>query len=124
MGNAYNWADIVICRAGALTVSELAMAATPAIFVPLPHAVDDHQTKNALYLVKRGAAKLLPQKELQKERVTGLIKEIFDDPETLSSMAKAAISAANSDASIKVAKLCQQLSSMNDSAFSNNEEKI
>jgi UDP-N-acetylglucosamine--N-acetylmuramyl-(pentapeptide) pyrophosphoryl-undecaprenol N-acetylglucosamine transferase len=124
MGKAYQWADIVICRAGALTVSELAMAATPAIFVPLPHAVDDHQTKNALYLVEREAAKLLPQTELNQESVTALIAALFDDQETLSNMAKAAFSAANSDASQKVAKLCQQLSSMNESAFRNNEEKI
>jgi len=124
MAEAYQWADIVICRAGALTVSELAMAATPAIFVPLPHAVDDHQTKNALYLVHRDAAKLLPQTELNKERVTGLITELFDNPETLPNMATAAIAAANGDASKKVAQLCQQLSSMNDNAFRNNEEKI
>ena len=110
---AYQWADIVICRAGALTVSELAMAATPAIFVPLPHAVDDHQTKNALYLVKREAAKLLPQTKLNKESVTALITELFDQPETLANMAKASFSAANSDASQKVAKLCQQLSQAN-----------
>jgi len=124
MAKAYQWADIVICRAGALTVSELAMAATPAIFVPLPHAVDDHQTKNALYLVKREAAKLLPQTELNQERITALITALFDDQETLQNMAKAALSAANGDASKKVAKLCQQLSSINDAAFRNNEEKI
>ena len=124
MAKAYQWADIVICRAGALTVSELAMAATPAIFVPLPHAVDDHQTKNALYLVERKAAKLLPQTDLNQERVTALITALFDDQEILSNMAKAAGSAANSDASQKVAKLCQQLSSMHESAFRNNEEKI
>ncbi len=62
IANAYQWADVVICRAGALTVSELAMAATPAIFVPLPHAVDDHQTKNAQYLVSRGGAVLVKQR--------------------------------------------------------------
>jgi len=124
MGKAYQWADIVICRAGALTVSELARAATPAIFVPLPHAVDDHQTKNALYLVDRDAAKLLPQADLNKDRITELITTLFNDPETLSNMAKASIAAANGDASKKVARLCQQLSSMNDTAFRNNEEKI
>jgi len=121
---AYTWADIVICRAGALTVSELAMAATPAIFVPLPHAVDDHQTKNALYLVKRGAAKLLPQKVLTKESVTALIIELFEQPETLKNMAKACLGAANSDASKNVAKLCQQLLKANGTELRNNEEKI
>jgi UDP-N-acetylglucosamine--N-acetylmuramyl-(pentapeptide) pyrophosphoryl-undecaprenol N-acetylglucosamine transferase len=118
MATAYHWADIVICRAGALTVSELAMAATPAIFVPLPHAVDDHQTKNALYLVKREAAKLLPQNKLNKESITALITELFERPETLANMAKASYGAANRDASKKVAKLCQQLSQANDAEIS------
>lgn len=121
---AYQWADIVICRAGALTVSELAMAATPAIFIPLPHAVDDHQTKNALYLVKRDAAKLLPQAELNNESITSLIIELFDQPQTLADMAKASLSAATSDASQKVAKLCQQLSISSGAKLRNNEEKI
>jgi len=120
MATAYQWADIVICRAGALTVSELAMAATPAIFVPLPHAVDDHQTKNALYLVKCNAAKLLPQIQLNKESITTLISELFDQPETLDNMAKAAYSAAKSDASQRVAKLCQQLAKANESELSTN----
>ncbi len=120
MATAYQWADLVICRAGALTVSELAMAATPAIFVPLPHAVDDHQTKNALYLVKCNAAKLLPQKQLNKESITVLIGELFDQPEILENMAKAAYSAAKSDASQRIAKLCQQLAKANDSELSTN----
>ena len=118
MGSAYEWADIVICRAGALTVSELAMAATPAIFIPLPHAVDDHQTKNALYLVDRDAAKLLPQSEFNKESITALIIELFDQPETLTNMTKAAFSAANNDATKNVAKLCQELSKRSDATIS------
>ena len=120
MAAAYQWADIVICRAGALTVSELAMAATPAIFVPLPHAVDDHQTKNALYLVKRDAAKLLPQAQLNKDNITALINGLFKEPEILAKMAKAALAAANSDASQKVARLCQQLSPANGAELSTN----
>ena len=124
MGTAYQWADVVICRAGALTVSELAMAATPAIFVPLPHAVDDHQTKNALYLVERGAAKLLPQPQLNNENISALITEIFDKPDTLSNMAKAALGAANVNARHHVAKLCQQLYKADAPLLSNNEEKI
>lgn len=124
IATAYQWADVVICRAGALTVSELAMAGTPAIFVPLPHAVDDHQTKNALYLVDSDAAKLLPQKKLTNESVTKLITELFERPETLADMAKASLNAANSDASQKVAKLCQQLSQSSGAELRNNEEKI
>lgn len=124
IATAYQWADVVICRAGALTVSELAMAGTPAIFVPLPHAVDDHQTKNALYLVDSDAAKLLPQAKLTSESVTKLITELFERPETLADMAKASLNAANSDASQKVAKLCQQLSQSSGAELRNNEEKI
>jgi UDP-N-acetylglucosamine--N-acetylmuramyl-(pentapeptide) pyrophosphoryl-undecaprenol N-acetylglucosamine transferase len=124
IATAYQWADVVICRAGALTVSELAMAGTPAIFVPLPHAVDDHQTKNALYLVDSDAAKLLPQAKLTSESVTKLITELFERPETLADMAKASLNAANSDASQKVAKLCQQLSQSSGAKLRNNEEKI
>lgn len=109
MAEAYLWADIVVCRAGALTVSELAMAGKPAIFVPLPHAVDDHQTKNALYLVNQGAAKLLPQSQLTSQSITALINELFSDFDSLNTMAKAAKNAANQNASKQVAQLCQQL---------------
>lgn len=109
MAAAYQWADIVICRAGALTVSELAMAATPAIFVPLPHAVDDHQTKNAQYLVSRGAAKLLSQPEFNEASLTCLLTELFNDNNVLNVMAKAAFDAADDKATTKVARLCVQL---------------
>lgn len=121
---AYQWADLVICRAGALTVSELAMAAKPAIFVPLPHAVDDHQTKNALFLVNLGGARLLPQSSLNHASITALITELFDQTDTLATMASAAFGAASKDASKKVATLCQQLLTANGAALSNNEEKI
>ena len=53
MAHAYGWADIVVCRAGALTVSELAAAGLPSMLVPLPHAIDDHQTYNAQYLARK-----------------------------------------------------------------------
>lgn len=109
MALAYQWADLVICRAGALTVSEVAMASKPAIFVPLPHAVDDHQTKNAQYLVNCGAAKLLPQKELTDKKLTALVTELFTTENTLSGMAKSAYQAADKSATDKVANLCKQL---------------
>jgi UDP-N-acetylglucosamine--N-acetylmuramyl-(pentapeptide) pyrophosphoryl-undecaprenol N-acetylglucosamine transferase len=75
MAAAYAWADLVICRAGALTVSEIAAAGRAAIFIPLPIAVDDHQTKNAKYLVAQGAAKLIPQAKL----TPALLAETIDD---------------------------------------------
>jgi UDP-N-acetylglucosamine--N-acetylmuramyl-(pentapeptide) pyrophosphoryl-undecaprenol N-acetylglucosamine transferase len=113
MAAAYEWADLVICRAGALTVSELARAAKPAIFVPLPHAVDDHQTKNAQYLVSRGAAKLLPQHEFNEHNLTCLITELLNGDKTLAEMSTAAFNASDDKATAKVASLCQQLLSEN-----------
>jgi UDP-N-acetylglucosamine--N-acetylmuramyl-(pentapeptide) pyrophosphoryl-undecaprenol N-acetylglucosamine transferase len=69
MAGAYAWADLVICRAGALTVSELAAAGVGAILVPFPAAVDDHQSANAAYLVREGAAVLIADRELTVERL-------------------------------------------------------
>ena len=109
IGSAYQWADIVICRAGALTVSELAMAAKPAIFIPLPHAVDDHQTKNALYLVSQGAGILIKQNDLTDEILTKQLNTLFSEPQILTQMAKSAFAAADADATNKVANICQQL---------------
>jgi len=109
IASAYHWADIVICRAGALTVSELAMSAKPAIFIPLPHAVDDHQTKNAQYLVSRKAAKLISQKNFTSNTLTSLLNELFDEKSTLIEMSKAAYLAADVDATKKVAEICQKL---------------
>jgi len=109
MASAYQWADIVICRAGALTVSELAMAAKPAILVPLPHAVDDHQTKNAQYLVSREAGILIKQNELTHEVLTTQLNELFSNPQILQQMAESAFAAADANATNKVASICQQL---------------
>jgi UDP-N-acetylglucosamine--N-acetylmuramyl-(pentapeptide) pyrophosphoryl-undecaprenol N-acetylglucosamine transferase len=102
MAEAYQWADVVICRAGALTVSELAMVAKPAIFVPLPHAVDDHQTKNAMYLVERGAAKLIPQSEFTGTSLAQMLNSLFISDTVLQKMAKAARDAAHADATLQV----------------------
>ncbi|WDE14645.1 UDP-N-acetylglucosamine--N-acetylmuramyl-(pentapeptide) pyrophosphoryl-undecaprenol N-acetylglucosamine transferase [Thalassomonas haliotis] len=109
MAAAYRWADLVICRAGALTVSELAMAGKAAIFVPLPHAVDDHQTKNAMYLVARGAAKLLPQNEFNATTLAQMLSGLFTADREVEAMARAAIAAAHSDATDTVSNICQGL---------------
>ena len=106
MAFAYQWADVVICRAGALTVSELAMVAKPAIFVPLPHAVDDHQTKNAMYLVACGAAKLIAQKEFNGTTLGQTLNSIFISDKVVQQMAKAAHNAAHAHATIDVAQSC------------------
>jgi UDP-N-acetylglucosamine--N-acetylmuramyl-(pentapeptide) pyrophosphoryl-undecaprenol N-acetylglucosamine transferase len=109
IASTYQWADVVICRAGALTVSELAMAATPAIFVPLPHAVDDHQVKNAQYLVSRGGATLIKQDDLTSDALAKILNELFSEPQILKNMAQSAFAAADINATDKVANICQQL---------------
>ncbi len=74
MADAYRWADLVICRAGALTVSEVACAGVAAMFVPLPSAIDDHQTANANWLVEQGAALLWPQRDLNNKNLVSLLQ--------------------------------------------------
>src|SRR5690554_7779926 len=78
MAGAYGWADLVVCRAGALTVAELAAAARPALFVPFPFAVDDHQTANARALGEEGAAGLLPQAELPAATLAERLAALLD----------------------------------------------
>jgi UDP-N-acetylglucosamine--N-acetylmuramyl-(pentapeptide) pyrophosphoryl-undecaprenol N-acetylglucosamine transferase len=110
MPAAYDWADLVICRAGALTVAEVAAAGVPAVFVPLPHAVDDHQTKNALVLVSADAAYLLPQSQLTPQRLKILISDCLRSPEILTEMGKRAKTVARLDAANTVANFCIELS--------------
>lgn len=112
MAEAYEWADVVLCRSGALTVAELAVAGRPAILVPYPHAVDDHQTVNGRYLVDQGAAEMIQQKELDAESLTTLIKQLADDPSRLQKMAEAARSVGLSQATDTVAKHCLEVSGL------------
>ncbi|MCB1951025.1 MAG: undecaprenyldiphospho-muramoylpentapeptide beta-N-acetylglucosaminyltransferase [Zoogloeaceae bacterium] len=107
MAAAYAAADVVICRAGALTVAELAAAGVASILVPLPHAVDDHQTGNARFLADRGAAYLLPQSELSSERLAGILRGL--DRRRLRDMANAARALARPNAAAEVAQVCREL---------------
>ena len=106
MAAAYGWADLVICRAGALTVAELAAAGVASILVPFPHAVDDHQSGNARFLSSAGAAILLPQQELSPERLA-LIRSMTRDQ--LLQMAEKARALAKPDAAAAVAQACIDL---------------
>lgn len=110
MVSAYQWANIIICRAGALTVSEVAAAGRCAIFVPLPHAVDDHQTLNARSLVDHQAGLLLPQSELQAGKLIEMLKDLISMPEQVVELAKKAKSLAKTDATEQVARVCVELS--------------
>ena len=89
MAGAYAWADLVICRAGALTVAELAVCGRPALLVPLPHAIDDHQTRNARFLADAGAAVLLAQAQFAR-RAAPLLQALLNCPARLQAMAAAA----------------------------------
>jgi UDP-N-acetylglucosamine--N-acetylmuramyl-(pentapeptide) pyrophosphoryl-undecaprenol N-acetylglucosamine transferase len=108
MAGAYAWADLVICRAGAMTIAELAAAGVGSILVPFPAAVDDHQTANARFLVERDAAILLPQAELTAERLAQILKRLESDREGLLRMAGAARAACIPDADETVARLCRE----------------
>ncbi|HEY5603496.1 MAG TPA: undecaprenyldiphospho-muramoylpentapeptide beta-N-acetylglucosaminyltransferase [Gammaproteobacteria bacterium] len=104
MAEAYRWADLVICRAGAMTIAELAIAGVASILVPYPHAVDDHQTTNAKYLVDEAAAIVVQQKDLTVEVLHGLLAELTNT--RLQQMAKAARSLALPEATRRVADQC------------------
>jgi UDP-N-acetylglucosamine--N-acetylmuramyl-(pentapeptide) pyrophosphoryl-undecaprenol N-acetylglucosamine transferase len=107
MANQYAHADVLICRAGALTIAELAAAGVASVLIPLPIAVDDHQTHNARFLSEHGAAVLLPQKELSAEKLAQLLREF--SREKLLAMAQAARSLAKPDATQAVARVCSSL---------------
>lgn len=106
MAQAYGWADLVLCRAGALTIAELAAAGVGAILVPFPFAVDDHQTANAHFLEQGGAALIRQQAELTPERLAALLREQLADPQRLLRMAEAARRLAKIDAAEQVAQAC------------------
>jgi UDP-N-acetylglucosamine--N-acetylmuramyl-(pentapeptide) pyrophosphoryl-undecaprenol N-acetylglucosamine transferase len=106
MAAAYAWADLVICRAGALTVAELAAAGVASLLVPYPHAVDDHQTANARFLSNAGAAILLPQAQLTPERLAD-IRNLSRGQ--LAQMAEKARDLARPEATAAVAQACTEL---------------
>lgn len=103
MAAAYAWADLVLCRAGATTIAELAIAGVGSVVVPYPHAVDDHQTANARFLEQVGAARILPQTELTASTLSVLLAELLADRDHLLSMATAARNLAQPAATQQVA---------------------
>lgn len=107
MAARYAAADLVICRAGASTIAEIAAAGVASVLVPLPSAVDDHQTHNARFLSERGAAVLIPQTEFTPEKLAQLLQGVARD--RLLAMAQAARAAAKPDATQVVAQICMEL---------------
>lgn len=106
MAAAYAWADLVICRAGALTIAELAAAGVASVLVPFPAAVDDHQTTNARFLSDAGAAELVPQHELHSGRLAQAFRAYCEDRQRLLEMAEAARALARPRATADVADAC------------------
>ncbi len=110
MAEAYAWADLAICRSGALTVSELASAGLGAVLVPFPAAVDDHQTYNARHLVRAGAAVLIADRELTAQRLAAELERLSAERAVLLAMAEHARSLAKPDATEQLAAACLGLS--------------
>ncbi len=109
MAEAYAWADLVVCRAGALTIAEVSAMGLASLLVPYPHAVDDHQTHNASYLVKEGAARLCPEGTLTSDGLSAQLDELLSSPELLTEMARLARGLARPDAAEAVAAACLEV---------------
>jgi UDP-N-acetylglucosamine--N-acetylmuramyl-(pentapeptide) pyrophosphoryl-undecaprenol N-acetylglucosamine transferase len=107
MAALFDWCDLMVCRAGALTLAEITAAGVASVLVPYPYAVDDHQTHNARYLSDHGAALLLPQPELKAEKLAELLKNFTRDK--LLAMAQAARKLAKPEATADVARVCMEL---------------
>jgi len=108
MSAAYAWADIVICRAGAMTVSEVASAGLAAIFIPFPHAIDDHQTANANVLASEGAAYLMPQSIASVDKLKEIITDLNINRDKLLKMKAAAAEFGRHDAAEIIADACME----------------
>lgn len=109
MAEAYAWADFVVARAGALTLAELAAAGVGALLVPFPHAIDDHQTRNAQHFAAAGAAVVLPQAELAPERLAAELERLLNDPAGLGQMGRSARALLRADAADELARACIEL---------------
>lgn len=109
MAAAYAWADLAVCRAGALTLAELAAAGLGAVLMPFPHAVDDHQTKNAESFVAAGAAELIQDRDFDAARFAGLLEHLLRDADKRRAMAVAARTLAKPDAADVIAQRCLEV---------------
>lgn len=110
---AYAWADLIVCRSGAITLAEIAIVGLGAILVPYPFAVDDHQTANARTFVAAGAAYLVAENELKAKKLSDLLTNILSDPKQLLAMACAARRLGRANASKRVADECIELCGFN-----------
>ena len=109
MDAAYAWTDVAVCRAGAMTVAELAAVGVASVLVPFPSATDDHQHHNARYLADRGAAVLLAQDRLDADSLATVLRALHEDRGRVESMSRAAYDAAVRDATQRVAAQCLEV---------------
>ena len=114
MATAYAWADVVIARAGALTVSELAATGTPSILIPLPQAIDDHQTHNAQVLTETGGAVMVTQSEATPERIADRLEQWIQSPASLLEMARRALGMITANATDEVVAVLTEVAHAND----------
>lgn len=109
MEAAYTWADLVICRAGAMTIAELSAAGIASVLIPYPYAVDDHQTVNAAYLTAVQAALLIPEKDLTPQGLAEILRDLSAEPRELLRMAIAARRAGRPQATNTVVEHCMEV---------------
>ena len=128
MAKAYEWADLVICRSGALTIAEVAAAGVASLLVPYPYAVDDHQTANGQYLSANNAAIMMQQTEFNKESASAVLQDLLANKDKLLSMSLSARALAKPSATTEVAAICAELAgydfNKNGTAQLGGEEKI
>ena len=109
MAGTYAWADLAVCRAGALTLAELTAAGLGAVLVPFPYAVDDHQTRNAEALVAAGAAELMQERDLDVQQLAQRLEALLGNHDRLVAMAEAARTLAKPDAAAVIARACLEV---------------
>ena len=108
MAKAYCWADVVICRSGAITVSELASVGVASVLIPYPYAVDDHQTENAKVLEQLGAAWVINQDDLSPEKLLSIVEMFMNNKSMALTKALAAKNGQQIDATKQAAKICME----------------
>lgn len=113
MAEAYGWADVIVCRAGALTVAEVSAVGLPAVFIPFPSAVDDHQTVNASGLSEAGAAVTIQESELSADRLADALADILNDRDELLRRATLAREAAMPEALENITGICLDAAGVN-----------
>src|SRR5208337_543293 len=108
MAERFAWADIIVCRAGAITAAEVAAAGRAAIFIPFGHATDSHQLRNAQEMAGAGAGRLIPEQELTADRLAREIFSLLDQPREIENLATSARRRAHPDAAREIVDLIEQ----------------